>query len=698
MGLSLGLGVGLATGLGSFKAPPATLNIVVDGNSIGAGVSGFPPGTLLGIMVGETACVPTVSTIAVAGQATTDRIAAAPTDLQPLYNPDADANVAFLIEIINDAGSGDAAACAAHVEEWCGLARSYGFKAVVVLGCHRDNGPVGINTVIDDANALIRTGWRSYADGIVDPIQDPRLANNEDVRYFAPDGGAWVHLNFNGDLILASLMMTKLRAMYGLPFTPGQLPGCQYCLTAIDSSRIFNASGDPISDGEDVASVIGYGLQAGPSSRATGTGFTYEAAGLAGKPCFSTPGGIAYLATPTVTRSEMCRVVIARWTGTGTLISTEGGYGYLGGVVPYSTYYSDGSVGSQWNADVPDYYVSETKTQSIVHQYRGTRTSEELRLNLSPVSKSAGLLTDDPSIVDANMGHYLGDATYDIAPGKYLLDYFGNIWLTDTELERLLNYVTAQGYTLSTDAPETPAPDAAVMAASPALYLDAGDESQLYSDLGTTLVTGSGDLVRQMNDKSGSGHNATAVGDPNRFEYITNVLNGRGACRIDPTARGGQGKALMFNIGATGTGLHLFLVSKQPSAPNAWVGQFDLSDPAISATHFPYADGNIYDGTCSISRHVIGNPGSSIPGFSWNAFHIYEVEVSATAWTARMDGVQLYQAAGDFRNLVSAGRIGGNSSGFQFMDGWLAMMVIYNYALGASRTGVYNNIKAICGL
>ena len=68
-----------------------------------------------------------------------------------------------------------------------------------------------------------------------------------------------------------------------------------------------------------------------------------------------------------------------------------------------------------------------------------------------------------------------------------------------------------------------------------ALWLDASDETTLFTDAGTTAVTADGDAVYQWNDKSGNARHVSQTTAGNRPLYKTGVLNSKSVLRFDGT-------------------------------------------------------------------------------------------------------------------------------------------------------------------
>lgn len=84
------------------------------------------------------------------------------------------------------------------------------------------------------------------------------------------------------------------------------------------------------------------------------------------------------------------------------------------------------------------------------------------------------------------------------------------------------------GGLLAASAPFNPALVAGLLA-----WYDFSDPTTLFTDAGVTPVTADGDLIYQINDKSGNGRNQTQATGGNRATYKTNIKNGLSVGRGD---------------------------------------------------------------------------------------------------------------------------------------------------------------------
>ena len=179
--------------------------VVWDGGSIIAGHGAdadhkFPVLTLA--MVPKT-CSSFVSVTG--GAKIADMLAEAPVDVDARYVVDADLNVCLLQPGGSDLRSGRSAADVyGSLREYCIARRAAGFRVLVVtlLPSHRTD-------TFEESrlayNAMVRDGWRGFADGLVDIAADPRIGDTGDEydeQFYLKDQ---LHLNNAGNMVMAAV-------------------------------------------------------------------------------------------------------------------------------------------------------------------------------------------------------------------------------------------------------------------------------------------------------------------------------------------------------------------------------------------------------------------------------------------------------------------------------------------------------------
>jgi hypothetical protein len=179
--------------------------VVWDGGSI---IAGHPsesayrfPAQTLGLL--PRVCESFVS--ASAGARVDDMLLEAPYEVDARFQPEADLNVCLVL-----AGGGDfragatAASMYQSVRTYCEQRRAAGFRVIVltVLPCHRTD---TFEVTRLAFNAMLRDGWRDFADGLADIGADPRIGDTGDeydAQFYRVDQ---LHLTAAGNAVMAGV-------------------------------------------------------------------------------------------------------------------------------------------------------------------------------------------------------------------------------------------------------------------------------------------------------------------------------------------------------------------------------------------------------------------------------------------------------------------------------------------------------------
>lgn len=100
--------------------------------------------------------------------------------------------------------------------------------------------------------------------------------------------------------------------------------------------------------------------------------------------------------------------------------------------------------------------------------------------------------------------------------------------------------------------------------------------------------------------------------------------------------------------------------------------------------HVPYADGSIYDGWGTSVRKTVGNPASSLA-----SKFLYNISTASGAWTARLNGTQIYTTATNTVGFRTA-PILGKSEGAYFYKGKFGGMLLLNTVASTTQRGLIN--------
>lgn len=185
-----------------------------------------------------------------------------------------------------------------------------------------------------------------------------------------------------------------------------------------------------------------------------------------------------------------------------------------------------------------------------------------------------------------------------------------------------------------------------------------------------------GQSVATANDTSGNGRNFTqgTAGNQPTLRGGASLLNGHIVVEHD----GFDDYLSGPDLSALTSG-HAFGVVKVDADPPAAAGVTGLwrltSATGINtATHFPWTDGSIYDGSMSTTRKVPGNPAAALT--SWR---IYEVRSASGDWEAKLDGTSLLSTATNTVGFASLPRLGSSFDGSDnyWLDGRWAYFALF---------------------
>ena len=215
------------------------------------------------------------------------------------------------------------------------------------------------------------------------------------------------------------------------------------------------------------------------------------------------------------------------------------------------------------------------------------------------------------------------------------------------------------------------------------LWFDFSDANNMFTDAGSTKVSNDGDLIYQINDKSGNGKHATQATSDARPAYKTNIQNSLSATLFDNS---NDYLAFPYPLG-TATDFTVFLISRFTSVSNydAITGRNQSADWwGAWAIHLSDG-GKFYAGTDVNKR--ISAPAS--PVVANNTFYSIRLKKSGTS------AGNISLAVNNGTPAVNTGKTAANplsdemSVGFRGepgltpYDGYLGEYIVYNAALSA---------------
>lgn len=140
-------------------------------------------------------------------------------------------------------------------------------------------------------------------------------------------------------------------------------------------------------------------------------------------------------------------------------------------------------------------------------------------------------------------------------------------------------------------------------------------------------------------DQSGNARDMTQGTASNRPHYIANDATlGKGAVDFQPAS---SDQLDMPSLSALTEG-EMFFRLRAKADPGASAGSsgFGRIGTSSTAAHYPYTDGNIYDGTLTNDRPTVGNPATDL-----TTDHVYNVISTSTEWTALVNRTEMFTRA-----------------------------------------------------
>lgn len=193
-----------------------------------------------------------------------------------------------------------------------------------------------------------------------------------------------------------------------------------------------------------------------------------------------------------------------------------------------------------------------------------------------------------------------------------------------------------------------------------------------------SLDLSNGARVGTWVDSSGKGNSGSQSTLDSQPRKIDDVLNGYPVVRFD-----GDNDFFTFaNFLSTFAAGEIFIVlrpKKDPQPVEARSGLWDMGSETL-ISHYPWTNGVIYDEFGTTARKAVGNPAPSLA--EWR---LYNVRSATNAWSAHLDGVQLFATATNTVGWPTVPRLGGVSS--IFFDGDIAEVLIYGSILSTFDRG-----------
>jgi hypothetical protein len=184
-----------------------------------------------------------------------------------------------------------------------------------------------------------------------------------------------------------------------------------------------------------------------------------------------------------------------------------------------------------------------------------------------------------------------------------------------------------------------------------------------------------GATIQTWPDQSGNSRDLAQATSGNRPTVQTNELNSLPIIRFDASAASYFTVPNMSALTA-GTVFLLVKIDADPPPGDLQSGLWNMGS-TDGDHHFPYTDGNVYDGWGSTVRKSTGNPTLSIS----SAFRLYCVSSSSGDWTSWFDGTQHFTTATNTVSFPATPTFGRSFSTNWYLDGDVAELFIFDSAL-----------------
>lgn len=202
--------------------------------------------------------------------------------------------------------------------------------------------------------------------------------------------------------------------------------------------------------------------------------------------------------------------------------------------------------------------------------------------------------------------------------------------------------------------------------------------------------TNDNERLGTIQDFSGNNYHGWQTTAAQQPYYVANAINNLPAFRFYE----GTNYFSLSNVLSGLTAAEIYMVVKivedpPVSAANSglWALGSDTSD-----NHFPFTDGNVYDGAGTASRKSTGNPTLDL-----TEWRLYNVAIGSSAWTNLVDTVVHFGTGVNTVGWETSPILGNSKSVLTYgMNGWIAEFLLFDHILSsADRQNVEDNLDII---
>lgn len=206
----------------------------------------------------------------------------------------------------------------------------------------------------------------------------------------------------------------------------------------------------------------------------------------------------------------------------------------------------------------------------------------------------------------------------------------------------------------------------------------------------TGVLTDSAGRIGRWRDQSGLRNDGTqtALELDRRPTRAAEIIAGRPVVRF--TASKNQFLDFgNFMAGATAGEAFVVLKAAVASGPNRSLWKMGTTAGGPANSGYANADGTVTDDFGSTSQHNLGVPSTPI-----NAFHLYNVASGPGTWVARMNGVTQFTSDSNTVVFPTAPQIGYRGIFFEYFDGDIAEVLMYDRVLTTAERESVNEYLA----
>lgn len=185
---------------------------------------------------------------------------------------------------------------------------------------------------------------------------------------------------------------------------------------------------------------------------------------------------------------------------------------------------------------------------------------------------------------------------------------------------------------------------------------------------GDDLTGSNGDPISTWPDAAGA-NDLTAAGSL-RATIAAADLNGINTARFTAASIQRYAVANIYSGKSAGSVYILFKTVADPAASGGTSGLWNFGTHG-STDHWPFTDGNVYDGWGSTARKSTGNPTASLA----SAYRIVGIHSLANDWALFIDGVSHFSTGTNTVGFDTTPWIGANDATDAALDGWIAEMI-----------------------